>query len=194
MRVEGDGDGVSAQLVGALNTRGDDLLVSVVHTVEVTDGHDTGLVAGDIREGIPDVHKSLSQKTRTVRRRVSSRRSRPRGRCRPAEAQQSARFPPWCARGQRMGLHCASALGENAGACRGLGLAHEQGEHGAAASPRERDRRDRLSFRGWLPRRRRSARRASCTAPASSPTRVRRSAVRWAPRRELATSRAKERT
>ena len=56
VRVEGDGHGVDAELAGALDAGGDDLLVSVVHAVEVADGDDTGLVAGNVGEGIPDVH------------------------------------------------------------------------------------------------------------------------------------------
>ena len=50
VRVEGDGHGVDAELMGALDARGDDLLVSVVHAIEVADGDDTGLVAGNVRE------------------------------------------------------------------------------------------------------------------------------------------------
>ena len=50
VRVEGDGHGVDAELVGALDAGGDDLLVSVVHAIEVADGDDTGLVAGNVRE------------------------------------------------------------------------------------------------------------------------------------------------
>ena len=50
VRVEGDGHGIDAELMGALDARGDDLLVSVVHAIEVADGDDTGLVAGNVRE------------------------------------------------------------------------------------------------------------------------------------------------
>ena len=56
VRVEGDGHGVNAELVGTLHAGGDDLLVTVVHAVEVTDGDDTDLVAGDLGQGLPDVH------------------------------------------------------------------------------------------------------------------------------------------
>ena len=50
VRVEGDGHGIDAELMGALDARGDDLLVSVVHAIEVADGDDTGLVARNVRE------------------------------------------------------------------------------------------------------------------------------------------------
>ena len=50
VRVEGDGHGVDAELVGALDACGDDLLVSVMHAIEVADGDNTGLVAGNVRE------------------------------------------------------------------------------------------------------------------------------------------------
>jgi len=50
VRVEGDGHGIDAELMGALDARGDDLLVSIVHAIEVADGDDTGLVAGNVRE------------------------------------------------------------------------------------------------------------------------------------------------
>ena len=62
VRVERNGHRVDAELVGALDAGGDDLLVSVVHAIEVADGDDTGLVAGNVREGIPNVHESLSRK------------------------------------------------------------------------------------------------------------------------------------
>ena len=56
VRVKRDGDGVDAKLVGAVHAGGNDLLVPVMHAVEVTDGDDTGLVAGDVGQGLPDVH------------------------------------------------------------------------------------------------------------------------------------------
>ena len=56
VRVEGDGDRVDAQLACPFDAGGDDLLVPVVHAVEVTDGHHGGLVTGDFREGMPDFH------------------------------------------------------------------------------------------------------------------------------------------
>ena len=56
VRVKRDGDGVDAELVGAVHAGGNDLLVPVMHAVEVTDGDDTGLVAGDVGQGLPDVH------------------------------------------------------------------------------------------------------------------------------------------
>ena len=56
VRVEGDGHSVNPELVGALDACGNDLLVSVVHAIEITDGDDTGLIAWNVGQGLPDVH------------------------------------------------------------------------------------------------------------------------------------------
>ena len=93
VRVERNGHGVDAELMGPLNARGDDLLVSVVHAVEVADRDDTGLVAGNVREGIPNVHESLSRKPGRCAGEKHRCEADP-ARCHRARRRRSARSPP----------------------------------------------------------------------------------------------------
>ncbi|CRH67922.1 Uncharacterised protein [Chlamydia trachomatis] len=66
MRVESNRHGIHTAFACALNARGNDSAVPIVHTVKVTDGDHRLFVAGNLRQAGPDLHCVAPENTLRV--------------------------------------------------------------------------------------------------------------------------------